>query len=134
MEGTSAIIEGAHMVPGFFDATPFADRILAIPVVVTVEDEETHRSHFVRARGRPRPGRTSATWRAFENIRKVQRYIKSQALSHGVPVVPNYSLDQDAGRDHRPGRGPRVRAAGRAGRAAAGAAPEPLSEPTGSAR
>jgi 2-phosphoglycerate kinase len=24
----------------------------------------------------------------------VQKYIKSQALSHNVPVVPNYSLDQ----------------------------------------
>jgi 2-phosphoglycerate kinase len=24
----------------------------------------------------------------------VHKYIKSQALSHGVPVIPNYSLDQ----------------------------------------
>jgi len=27
----------------------------------------------------------------------VQKYIKSQALSHGVPVIPNYSLDQAIG-------------------------------------
>ena len=31
---------------------------------------------------------------SFENIRRVQRYIKSQALSHGVPVVPNYNFDR----------------------------------------
>ena len=31
---------------------------------------------------------------AFPNIRRVQKYIKSQALSHGVPVIPNYNLDQ----------------------------------------
>ena len=32
--------------------------------------------------------------KGFRNIRKVQKYIKSQALSHGVPVVPSYNLDQ----------------------------------------
>jgi 2-phosphoglycerate kinase len=32
--------------------------------------------------------------RGFQNIRRVQKYIKSQALSHGVPTIPNYSLDQ----------------------------------------
>ena len=30
----------------------------------------------------------------FDNIRKLQRYVKSQALSHGVPMIPNYSFDQ----------------------------------------
>jgi 2-phosphoglycerate kinase len=24
----------------------------------------------------------------------VQRYIKSQALSHGVPIIPNYDFDR----------------------------------------
>src|SRR5262249_37424056 len=32
--------------------------------------------------------------RGFENIRRIQKFIRSQALSHGVPVIPNYSLDQ----------------------------------------
>jgi 2-phosphoglycerate kinase len=92
VEGTSTVIEGAHVVPGFYDASPFADRILAVPVVVTVEDEETHRSHFVARADTPRPYERYLA--SFENIRKVQRYIKSQALSHGVPVVPNYGLDR----------------------------------------
>ena len=30
----------------------------------------------------------------FDNIRTLQGYVKSQALSHGVPVIPNYSFDQ----------------------------------------
>src|SRR3954468_8961993 len=50
VEGTSVIIEGAHMVPGFVEVDSTRDRVLAIPVVVTVEDEDVHRSHFaVRA-------------------------------------------------------------------------------------
>jgi 2-phosphoglycerate kinase len=30
----------------------------------------------------------------FDNIRRLQAYVKSQALSHGVPVIPNYGFDQ----------------------------------------
>ena len=94
LEGTSVIIEGAHVVPGFFDLESRADRILAIPVVVTVDDEDIHRSHFA-ARGADLTTRPAARYQAgFDNIRRVQRYIKSQALSHGVPVIPNYNLDQ----------------------------------------
>ena len=29
----------------------------------------------------------------FDNIRKLQKYIKSLALQHGVPIVPSYNLD-----------------------------------------
>ena len=92
LEGRSTIIEGAHVVPGFCDVGPYEDRVLAVPVVVTIEDEDVHRSHFVARAGTLRPSERYLD--SFDNIRKVQRYIKSQALSHGVPVVPNYGLDQ----------------------------------------
>jgi 2-phosphoglycerate kinase len=62
--------------------------------VLTVEDEDMHRSHFV-ARGNDviaRPAQRYAE--GFENIRRLQRYVKSQALSHGVPIIPNYNFDQ----------------------------------------
>lgn len=94
MEGTSLIIEGAHVVPGFVDPKPWEDRVLVVPVIVTIEDEEVHRDHFV-ARAADHSGRPATRYLdAFENIRRVQRYIKSQALSHGVPVIPNYNFDR----------------------------------------
>ena len=94
VEGHSAVIEGAHVVPGFFDISPFEGKILAVPVVVSVEDEDRHRSHFV-ARSTDSSSRPFERYLAgFDNIRRVQKYIKSQALSHNVPVIPNYSLDQ----------------------------------------
>ena len=96
-EGTSVIIEGAHIVPGFVDLEPWHDRVLAVPVIISVDDEDLHRGHFV-VRGRDTPSRpTDRYQKGFANIRKVQKYIKSQALSHGVPVIPNYSLDQAIG-------------------------------------
>ena len=94
VEGTSFVLEGAHVVPGFVDLEPFEDRVLTVPVVLTVEDEETHRSHFLAraADGGSRP--FERYMRGFGNIRRVQKYVKSQALSHNVPIIPNYSLDQ----------------------------------------
>jgi 2-phosphoglycerate kinase len=94
VEGTSAVVEGAHVVPGFFDLAPYDDRILAVPVVITVEEEELHRSHFV-ARSTDSAARPFERYlTGFRNIRRVQKYIKSQALSHGVPIISNYSIDQ----------------------------------------
>ena len=69
-------------------------RALTIPVVVSVEDEDLHRSHFV-ARSIDSSSRPFERYqRGFPNIRRVQKYVKSQAMTHGVPVIPNYSLDQ----------------------------------------
>jgi 2-phosphoglycerate kinase len=94
VEGASVIIEGAHVVPGFFDLSAYQDRALTIPVVITVEDEDLHRNHFV-ARATDSSARPFERYqRGFPNIRRVQKYVKSQALSHGVPVIPNYSMDQ----------------------------------------
>lgn len=94
LEGTSIIIEGAHVVPGFFDIERHGDRILAVPLVLTVEDEEAHRGHFA-ARSSETASRPAQRYAAgFDNIRRLQKYIRSQALSHGVTVVPNYSFDQ----------------------------------------
>jgi 2-phosphoglycerate kinase len=94
VEGTSVIIEGAHVVPGFVDLEPWEGRFLGIPVVITVEDDDVHRSHFaVRSSDMPsRPAERYA--KGFSNIRRIQKFIRSQALSHGVPIIPNYSLDQ----------------------------------------
>ena len=94
VEGTSVIVEGAHIVPGFVDLTPYRDRVLALPLVITVDDEDLHRSHFTARSSESSPRPLERYQRGFPNIRRVQKYIKSQALSHSVPVIPNYSLDQ----------------------------------------
>lgn len=94
VEGTSVIIEGAHAVPGFVDLEPWEERVLVVPMIITVDDDEVHLSHF-DARGLDSPARPADRYQShFEQIRKVQKYIRSQALSHNVPVIPNYSLDQ----------------------------------------
>jgi 2-phosphoglycerate kinase len=91
-EGTSIVIEGVHVVPGFFDLDAYGDKLVAVPLVFEVEDEARHLNHLAVRETGVRPAERYA--QNIENIRKLQRYIKSQALSHGVPIVPNLSFDQ----------------------------------------
>jgi len=97
LEGMSMIIEGAHVVPGFLDLASRGDRIVEASVVVTVEEEDVHRTHFL-ARSVDHANRPATRYLdGLENIRRIQRYVKSQALSHGVPVIPNYNFDHTLG-------------------------------------
>jgi 2-phosphoglycerate kinase len=117
LEGTSIIIEGAHVVPGFFDVETYAQRVVAVPFLIGVEDEERHMTHFA-SRENAVASRPAQRYReGFDNIRKLQKYVKSQALTHGVPMIPNYSFDQsiaaviDLVMERATGRADEVRAA-----------------------
>jgi 2-phosphoglycerate kinase len=91
-EGTDVIIEGAHVAPGFVRPDAEGEAVI-VNLVVAVDDEDLHRSHFyVRAhetRARPQERYLNS----FGNIRKVQKYIRSLALRNGVPIIQNYNLD-----------------------------------------
>jgi len=81
-------------VPGFIDTETFANQVIAVPLIVTVEDEELHRSHFVARAADAATRPIDRYLNGFQKIRKVQKYIKSQALARGWPVVASYNLDQ----------------------------------------
>lgn len=97
IEGTDLILEGAHLVPGFVEspdwAPPWDDKAVIIPIVVTVDDEDVHRSHFF-LRGTDTSQRNVERYlESFEDIRKVQKYIRSAAQQQGAPVISSYGLD-----------------------------------------
>jgi len=90
-EGTDLVIEGAHVVPGLFDPKEYDEAVL-VPFVVTIDDAELHRSHFMQ-RGRESHRGTNRYLRSFDNIRKIQQYVKSLAMEHDTPIVASYNLD-----------------------------------------
>lgn len=93
-EGTDIIVEGAHVVPGFLDGweEEFREAVL-VPIVMTVGEEELHRSHFhmraLETKSRPHDRYLSA----FDKIRAIQVHINHLALERGVPVVEAIDLD-----------------------------------------
>jgi 2-phosphoglycerate kinase len=92
VEGTDLILEGAHLAPGFYDPAEFAHAVV-VPMVITVDDEEVHRSHFLARAHESRSRPQERYLDFFDNIRRIQRYVKSLALERSVPIVPSYSLD-----------------------------------------
>ncbi|MFN2526402.1 MAG: hypothetical protein ABR505_09100 [Actinomycetota bacterium] len=91
-EGTDMVLEGAHLVPGFLEGVETDDAVV-VPLLVTVEDEDLHRSHFYRRtrETRSRPG--TRYLNSFKKIRRLQKYMTSSALMRGVPTIENYDLD-----------------------------------------
>jgi 2-phosphoglycerate kinase len=91
-ESTDLVLEGAHLVPGFFDPAEFTDAFV-VQFIIAVDDPEAHRSHFL-ARSHENRSRPSDRYLDFfDNIRNIQRYVKSLALERNVPIVHSYSLD-----------------------------------------
>ena len=97
VEGIDLIIEGAHVVPGFVQVPSRSEAIVA-SLVVTVDDEQAHRSHFVARDQDTRARRNRNYLDHFTEIRTIQNYLRSLAVEHGVPVVPSYSLDTTVAR------------------------------------
>jgi 2-phosphoglycerate kinase len=91
LERTSMVIEGVHCVPGAFEGLEQLDAVV-VQVVVAIEDEDLHRSHFF-ARGESQGRAVERYLAAFARIRRLQEYIVRRARKTGIPVVDNSSLD-----------------------------------------
>jgi 2-phosphoglycerate kinase len=91
LERTSMVIEGVHCVPGAFEGLEQLDAVV-VQVVVAIEDEDLHRSHFF-ARGESQSRAVERYLAAFARIRRLQEYIVRRARKTGIPVVDNSSLD-----------------------------------------
>lgn len=108
LEGTDVIVEGAHLVPGAV-RLPTRDQAVVAQMVIAIDDEQVHRSHFVAraqdVRGRAesdsgQQGEPSSN-RYLDRlpaIRTVQGYLRALSAEHGVAVVPSYSLDATVSR------------------------------------
>lgn len=91
-EGTDMILEGAHLVPGFLESVE-SDQAVIVPLLITIEDEDLHKSHFYR-RGRDTSKRDGGRYlNAFKKIRKIQKYMVNSAMMRGVPVIQHVDLD-----------------------------------------
>jgi 2-phosphoglycerate kinase len=94
LEGISMVIEGVHLVPGYLDPRQFHG-VRVVQLVVGVDDEQSHRSHFrireAQTHGTRPHGRYETN---FESIRLLGRYIEDLAREHGIPVIYSHQLDQ----------------------------------------
>lgn len=97
-EGTSLVLEGVHLVPGYIEPAAFQGALL-VPMLVGLPDEEEHRRHF-----ESRDTETAASrplhryMRYFEEIRTMQDELKRLARQYDVPMLDSETLDESADR------------------------------------
>jgi 2-phosphoglycerate kinase len=88
-EGYSVALEGVHVVPGLI---PPVDGAVFCQVLLAIDDEEEHASHFWTRSGEGlRP--FEKYLRALPDIRRIQDYLVARAAKAGVPVIENASID-----------------------------------------
>lgn len=93
-EGTNMIIEGVHLVPGEV-ITRDEPKALIVPLVIHVEDEHLHRSHFFVRELETDGYRPFKRYREnFKAIRAIGEHLVEEAKEHQVKVIMSEQLDQ----------------------------------------
>lgn len=94
LEGESIVVEGVHVVPGYIEPSQFQNASV-VSLLITVDDEDSHKSHFYIREVQTDGTRPFEKYRAnFGNIRLLGSYIEDLATEHGVPVVHSHQLDR----------------------------------------
>ncbi|MCK8114622.1 hypothetical protein [Anaerosoma tenue] len=94
VEGVSMVLEGIHVAPGYIDPSQFKDASV-VQLLISVDDEEAHRSHFYIREVQTEGMRPFERYRAnFDNIRLLGHYVEDLAREHDVPVVHSHQLDR----------------------------------------
>lgn len=91
-EGMSIILEGVHVVPGFF-AKRF-ENAFVVQMIIHVEKESDHMSHFYIRELQSQGERVLQRYRAnFGEIRKIGEYVLRLAEENSIPVVRSKNFD-----------------------------------------
>ncbi len=89
-EGLDIVVEGIHNLPSLLKC--YKDRSNVITLVLTIKDENIHRSRLkTRIKSRRDPEKYM---REFEKIRIINDFIIEQATIYGIPVVDNENLEK----------------------------------------
>jgi 2-phosphoglycerate kinase len=93
-EGLSTVLEGVHLVPGLVEV-PEHTSATVVHVLLAIEDEEAHQSHFVARDSHSGGARALDRYlRHFGEIRRIQDYLMARAERMGVPVIDGSDGEQ----------------------------------------
>ncbi|MRS12185.1 MAG: hypothetical protein EG823_03830 [Actinobacteria bacterium] len=94
VEGVSMVLEGIHVAPGYIEPSQF-ENVYVVQFLISVDDEDAHRSHFYIREVQTDGMRPFERYRAnFDNIRLLGTYVEELAVEHGIPVVHSHQLDR----------------------------------------
>ena len=93
-EKIDTIVEGAHIVPGFFKIKEFYNKAIIENYIIIVNDEDIHREHFIKRTHETQGSRPMEKYlKHLKNIRQIQGYIEDLARKNSVKIIDNNNLD-----------------------------------------
>jgi 2-phosphoglycerate kinase len=95
-ERTDVIVEGVHLLPGLFGSLSqdWSKEAVVTHVILVAPDRDTHVAQL-QARGwETDVHHPNRYLEHFEEIRRIQRYIRRLATTYGVPEVISQGLDE----------------------------------------
>jgi len=93
-EKIDTIVEGAHIVPGFFKIKDFYKKAIIENYIIIVRDEDIHREHFIKRTYETQGSRPMEKYlKHLKNIRLIQGYIEELAGKNNVKIIDNNNLD-----------------------------------------
>jgi 2-phosphoglycerate kinase len=94
LEKNDIIIEGAHVVPGYFDCSIHNKKAIIQQVVISVSDREMHKEHFSKRTLETQGSRPVKRYiNNIDKIHMIQEYIEELARENKVPIIENFNLD-----------------------------------------
>ncbi len=95
-EGSSLVLEGVHLVPGYIRADSYAGAIV-VPLLVTLPDADEHRRHFESRDTETAASRPLHRYMGyFREIRAMQDELEALAHQYEVPMLDGLTLDESA--------------------------------------
>jgi len=92
-ENTSILIEGVNVLPGLLSLDRYRQHAHVIGLVVATLDVESYRSRFTSRAQRERSREAQRYLTHFEEIWKIQEYIREEARQFGLPIIDNIGFD-----------------------------------------
>lgn len=95
VEKSDAIIEGAHVVPGYLsNMNEYSSKAIIQQIVISVPDKAIHKEHFTKRTVETQGSRPMEKYiKHLDKILIIQKYIEKLAASENVRIIENYNLD-----------------------------------------
>lgn len=93
-EASHLVVEGVHVVPGFVDININPEKAVVVPVIITADDKEQHKSHFYIREVETQGYRSLNKYRKhFEDIRRIGAYIEELNDKYGYAKISGLDID-----------------------------------------
>lgn len=93
-ENINMIFEGVHLLPSLLQLQEFSEKAYHIPVMVSLNDQEHHKSRFSLRQKGATNRKAERYQEHFQEIRQIHEHCIEMAQQHQVDIIDNEDFDR----------------------------------------